>query len=596
MRSTTAIVVLVLLCGCAPDTPDTGAAGGVALYFGTPTAKSTRALEVGGGTVLALSETRAAVSDGDGAQVWLIDLAGAKVERKIALGAGSAPGRMAVDANGTLYVALRGTGEVAAIDSQRGSVRSTTKVCGDPRGLAWDGTANSMRIACGDGTFGSIAVDGTLSTQRVSPDLRDVLVTPDGLMATSFRSAQLVDVQGRGTKALDPGALAGGAANTTVSLTPHVAWRAVVGGDGSLIIAHQLSVDGPVENLRPAAPKGAPPTTGAYSSSAVPQACAPPCSSPVVRSALTVVSPGGAGQLIELAGALPVDVAVSPDGKEAAVALYGAGLVDRVPLDGSTGVGLQSCVPQPQPGAVAVTDPTGVAYTPKGTLIIHSAHPSTVTIVSTDGTKAVELGAGLEDPGQTFFHLTVNGLACASCHPEGRDDGHVWNVAGNARRTPSLAGGLLATAPFHWEGNLPDIDALVEDTFVKRMGGDKPSAKTVIALGTWLDGIPKPAPTSTLPAKQIYRGQLVFEGAGCTGCHSGATMTSSLTLDVGTGGSFQVPSLRGVGARAPYLHDGRAQTLRQRFDPTMGGGDRHGLTSQLDDEQLGLLIGYLESL
>jgi cytochrome c peroxidase len=38
--------------------------------------------------------------------------------------------------------------------------------------------------------------------------------------------------------------------------------------------------------------------------------------------------------------------------------------------------------------------------------------------------------------------------------------------------------------------------------------------------------------------------------------------TNNQTLDVGTGGAYQVPSLVGVGSRAPYMHDGRAATLK----------------------------------
>jgi hypothetical protein len=60
--------------------------------------------------------------------------------------------------------------------------------------------------------------------------------------------------------------------------------------------------------------------------------------------------------------------------------------------------------------------------------------------------------------------------------------------------------------------------------------------------------------------------------------------------------SLQVPSLRGVGYRAPFLHNGCAATLRARFDPACGGGDLHGKTSQLTDDQIGDLVSYLESL
>jgi hypothetical protein len=56
-----------------------------------------------------------------------------------------------------------------------------------------------------------------------------------------------------------------------------------------------------------------------------------------------------------------------------------------------------------------------------------------------------------------------------------------------------------------------------------------------------------------------------------------------------------VPSLLDLRARAPYLHDGRAPTLRARFGPA-GGGDAHGTTSQLDEAAIDDLVRYLESL
>ena len=57
-----------------------------------------------------------------------------------------------------------------------------------------------------------------------------------------------------------------------------------------------------------------------------------------------------------------------------------------------------------------------------------------------------------------------------------------------------------------------------------------------------------------------------------------------------------MPSLIGVVYHQPYIHTGCAQTLRQRFEPACGGGDRHGHTSQLDGTQLDDLVAYLESL
>jgi hypothetical protein len=59
---------------------------------------------------------------------------------------------------------------------------------------------------------------------------------------------------------------------------------------------------------------------------------------------------------------------------------------------------------------------------------------------------------------------------------------------------------------------------------------------------------------------------------------------------------MQVPSLIGVGYRAPLMHDGCAATLLDRFTPECGGGDNHGRTSQLSANDLNDLIAYMQSL
>ncbi|AGP33488.1 c-type cytochrome [Sorangium cellulosum] len=189
-------------------------------------------------------------------------------------------------------------------------------------------------------------------------------------------------------------------------------------------------------------------------------------------------------------------------------------------------------------------------------------------------------------------------VVCASCHPEGQDDGRSWSFNPTGlRRTQSLAGGVLDTAPLHWDGDLKTFRAFLREVFVKRMGESHPSPEGVAAFASWLDAI-KPVPLSK-PADQgaVRRGEALFNDAtvGCASCHSGETLTNDQTVDVGTGKAFQVPSLRGLAARAPYMHDGCAATLRDRFGPC-GGGDKHGVTSTLTPAQIDDLVAYLETL
>jgi cytochrome c peroxidase len=234
-----------------------------------------------------------------------------------------------------------------------------------------------------------------------------------------------------------------------------------------------------------------------------------------------------------------------------------------------------------------------VEYLPDGELVVQTREPAALELLGSGAVIPLSRESRA-DTGHAIFHATAGALlACASCHPEGGDDGHVWNFQGlGGRRTQSLRGGVSATAPFHWDGNLAGLPQLYQEVFTNRMAGPALDEGQQRALTHWLDGLP------TLPAAEpgeaAARGQLVFAAAGCTACHNGPALTNNLTVDIGTGGQFQTPSLRGVRWRAPFLHSGCAPTLADRFGAC--GGDRHGAVSSLSAAQIADLVAYLETL
>ena len=84
-------------------------------------------------------------------------------------------------------------------------------------------------------------------------------------------------------------------------------------------------------------------------------------------------------------------------------------------------------------------------------------------------------------------------------------------------------------------------------------------------------------------------------------CHSGPAFTDNLLWDVRPydgEGPLKTPSLLGVGARSPLLHDGCAATLEERFTgPLWCASERdHGDTSSLGKRELAALIAYLRTL
>jgi mono/diheme cytochrome c family protein len=250
---------------------------------------------------------------------------------------------------------------------------------------------------------------------------------------------------------------------------------------------------------------------------------------------------------------------------------------------------LADALPNPQGRVVAV------AFDPMGRLALQTREPAMFYL----GSRSVPLpGRPRKHTGHELFHLATAGeIACASCHPEGRDDGQVWNFEASNRRTQSLAGGILGTEPFHWTGDMTDFNMLAADVFSQRMSGPHTTGSHTASLLNWVDKIPRLSSPAASDAESAARGQALFNDpvVGCASCHSGPRLTNNVTVSVNTGGSFQVPSLLGIAWRAPYMHQGCAATLDERFGPC-GGGDSHGKTSHLTPEQRSDLLVYLETL
>lgn len=110
--------------------------------------------------------------------------------------------------------------------------------------------------------------------------------------------------------------------------------------------------------------------------------------------------------------------------------------------------------------------------------------------------REIQLGGiSVRNTGHDLFHqASSSGIACASCHPEGAGDGRVWQFSGQgARRTQSLHNGIADTQPFHWDGELNGMDKLIDEVFVRGMGGVFQSPERLKALEHWLLGL-KAAP------------------------------------------------------------------------------------------------------
>jgi mono/diheme cytochrome c family protein len=566
-----------------------------------------------GGTLLVAADgTTAVASDPARDLVWIVDLEPKSVRSSIALQAHDEPGRLVEDAAGLIHVALRGGRAIATLDPRAGIVTMRRDACEEPRGIAYDAKRDLLHVACATGTLLTLPAAGGDPVRRLplDGDLRDVIVDGDRLLISRFRSAEVLVVGSNGLL-LDRWRMNPFPINGALS-EPEVAWRTIAAPDGGAIMVHQsASMAAITTNIG-----------GGYGN-----ASSGGCTA-IVHSHLSSFSHDGTPSVMmpEISGAVPLDVALTADKRTLAVAVAGNA------TEGGTLSGLMSA---PQIVLTAVTfdhDPAGnngdrtggcgtnppiaqststaqtitaIAFAPNGDLVYQTWDPPTLGIATPTGTSTIVLpGETRKDTGHLVFHRTTSsGLACASCHPEGGEDGHVWNFADlGKRRTQSLRVGVIGTEPFHWGGELADLSALVHDVFERRMSGPPLEEAHVAALAHWLNGLRPWQPAAPADPTSVARGRDLFQSqsVGCASCHAGPKLTNNATVSVGTdagtnGDAFQVPSLVGVGFRAPYLHDGCAPTLLDRFGPC-GGGDRHGVTSSLDQAQLTDLVSYLQSL
>lgn len=197
------------------------------------------------------------------------------------------------------------------------------------------------------------------------------------------------------------------------------------------------------------------------------------------------------------------------------------------------------------------------------------------------------------------------GVSCNSCHPDTREDGHVWQFSEGPRQTPSLAGRMLVkTAPFHWGGEFPTLRDFMSHTVQRRMGGTGVTAAMEEQLKAYITIVPAPDQPYKLaePSAQQLRGQAVFNKAACGTCHAGEALADGKNANVGTftkndklPAGLNTPSILALARTAPYLHDGSAGSLKARI---LQGkeADLHGRTSQLTSEEIDDLVAYLQSL
>ena len=597
----------------------------VSSYFHTATQVSADPPPpISGGTMIATADgTHVVAADPDRDAIYVVDVATRKLTRKIELQPKDEPARLVQDKAGRVHVALRGGRGIVSFDLTASSEVRRTAVCDLPRGLSYDAAADQLLLACAEGPVVRLDPnDGrTLKSFDLGRDVRDVVVRGDKLLVSRFRASELLEVDANDGRVLNTrrppstsaieqvtvqetfeleDGVCGGSVRTgerVVTSSPTVAWRTIDVPGVGVAMLHQRASDGEVRVKTP----------GGYGGGAV------DCAPGIVRPSITVgddvttsVDITGAGTFVDMAadptGALLAVVNPSTWGTPSNVAVFNLPSKDTVGHTADVVTSSGVCL-TPMSSMSTDGQATSVSWVTPWLLAVQEREPAGITFF--DVRAPGNIGARLDlaqptrfDSGHTLFHLAAgSGIACASCHAEATDDAHVWTFESiGPRRTQSIRGGILGTEPFHWNGDMRDFHMLVNEVFVERMGAPQTRPDQADALATWIDRLPTFKAT-VRDADAVARGEALFmsKGTACSTCHSGERLSNNEAADVGTGAFLQVPSLRAVSFRTPIMHNGCGRTIADRFT-SCGGGDMHGKTSHLKQNEISDLVAYLESL
>jgi YVTN family beta-propeller protein len=288
------------------------------------------------------------------------------------------------------------------------------------------------------------------------------------------------------------------------------------------------------------------------------------------------------------------------------------------------------------PRGIVISPDGNAAYvnnTLAGTVSVIDANTYTVTAVIT--TTDIPLPSTLLH-GKQLFHSSARPdlararwISCNTCHIEGEQDGRTWllqytgSVPPGAtpiitRNTTSLLG-MIETYPLRWSAEWDESadsefsvrfeqfgSGLIHDGDMNPTLGAPNQGRSydLDCLAAFIDSLVAPARTHTLTPAEL-RGKAVFESAEtqCASCHPAPLYTDLKVHDVGTANAYgewfgpliDTPTLRFLYDSAPYLHDGRAATLRDVLT-TRNPNDRHGVTLHLAKSELEDLVAFLLAL
>jgi YVTN family beta-propeller protein len=324
----------------------------------------------------------------------------------------------------------------------------------------------------------------------------------------------------------------------------------------------------------------------------------------------------------DYAANMPFDVAFSADGDTLYTVLAGNDMVLAIDLIANDVTGRIPVGANPR--GIVLDDQTAyVLNALDGTIsVIDTANN---TIVKTITITQIPLDAQLLR-GKVLFNqadaptMSDDAVSCAMCHFDGGMDGRTWiNFRSGPRNTPVL-GGSADLPPYNWAGDMDELHDTIEDQIRYVMLGDglidgdfdatmdtqdagrSADLDALTAYVASLESWPSPYRNDDGSlTDSAQRGMDLFMSGspGCS-CHAPPLYTDlqqhnipGVVFSLEVLEDFDTPTLRGLWASAPYMHDGVAQTLEElltRTDPV------HSVAGDLTEQQLQDLIAFLLSL
>ncbi|MCK4958281.1 MAG: c-type cytochrome, partial [Planctomycetes bacterium] len=219
--------------------------------------------------------------------------------------------------------------------------------------------------------------------------------------------------------------------------------------------------------------------------------------------------------------------------------------------------------------------------------------------------------------GEMYFHDATlcfqKWQSCSSCHPsESRPDGLNWDLMNDGIGNPKNAKSLVLahkTPPAMITGVRESAELAVRAGIRHIQFAVRPEADAV-AIDEYLKSL-KPRQSPLLVergffhkkpglSKSAERGKKLFEKTGCATCHPAPLYTDLKKHDVGSAAEdardkvFDTPTLVEAWRTGPYLHNGKAATIKDVLT-TFNEADKHGETSDLSDKEIADLAEFVLS-